>query len=128
MRILQVASHKNITRGGAVQMVRLAKALRDLGEDVHIVFNGSEEDAPAEILRLGEEGFTVRLFPMDRPTPRGLLDLRRFVLSGNYQVVHAHRDPALRFSFISLLGVPIPLVAQRGTTYRPKGLVRFILR
>ena len=128
MRVLQVASHRNITRGGAVQMVRLARSLREMGAEVDLVFNGSEDPLPSEIACLREEGFAVRLFEMERPTPRGLLEFRKFVLSNAYQVIHAHRDPALRFSFLSLAGTPIPLVAQRGTTYRPKGLAKLVLK
>ncbi len=127
MKILQVASHQNITRGGAVQMVRLARGLRERGEEVDLVFNGGGV-LSGELKRLEEEGFKVRLFPMERMVPKEMLRFRRLVLEEGYQVVHAHRDPALRFAFFSLLGTDTPLVAQRGTTYRPKGLVRLMLR
>ncbi len=109
-------------------MVRLARSLRDMGEEVDLVFNGSEESPPSEVVQLREEGFTVRLFEMDRPTPWGLMEFRKLVISNAYEVIHAHRDPALRFSFLSLVGISTPLVAQRGTTYRPKGFVRWILK
>ena len=128
MRILQVATHKRVTRGGAVQMVRLARALKARGHSVTLVFNkGSQEDEQA-VAPLREEGFPVAFFPMDGLNLKGMLSFRRFVVEGGFQVVHAHRDTALRFAFFSLMGLDVPIVAQRGTTYRPKRLTKWILK
>jgi glycosyltransferase involved in cell wall biosynthesis len=128
MRILQVATHKRVTRGGAIQMVRLARALQGRGHGVTLVFNkGSQEDEQA-IAQLRKEGFPVAFFPMDGLNLQAMLSFRRFVVEGRFQVIHAHRDPALHFVFLSLMGLDVPLVAQKGTTYRPGRLIRWILK
>lgn len=128
MRILQVATHKRVVRGGAVQMLRLARALKARGHSVALVFNKGTRKDEQSVARLREEGFTVALFPMDGLNIRAMLSFRRFVVEGGFQVIHAHRDTALRFVFFSLVGLDVPIVAQRGTTYRPKGFSKWILR
>ncbi len=109
-------------------MVRLARALQGRGHQVTLVFNkGSQEDEQG-ITQLRKEGFTVALFPMDGLNLHSMLSFRRFVTEGGFHVIHAHRDPALRFVFFSLMGLDVPLVAQRGTTYRPRRLIRWIMK
>ncbi len=128
MKILQVATHKRVTRGGAIQMVRLARALQGRGHQVTLVFNKGSQEGEQGITQLRKEGFTVALFPMDGLNLHAMLSFRRFVTEGGFHVIHAHRDPALRFVFFSLMGLDVPLVAQRGTTYRPRRLIRWIMK
>jgi len=108
-------------------MVRLAKALSSMGHDVGIVFNLSKNEPQKDVI-FEDKNIKVSFFFMDRLFPSQMIKFRRKVKREKYQIIHTHRDPALKFVFFSLLGLDIPLVAQRGTTYRPNRLVRFILK
>lgn len=108
-------------------MVRLSRALVSRGHEVTVIFNkGRDENGTS--MDLEREGIRVLFFPMDRLIPMAMLAFRREVKEGGYHVIHTHRDPALKFTFFSLLGLNIPLVAQRGSTYRPKGVMRWVLK
>jgi len=128
MKILHLATHGSVTRGGAVQMVRMAVALASRGHEVKVVFNRRRVEDVEGATFLASRGVDVDALPLDPLRPGPLLAFRRMVLNKGIQVVHAHRDPALKFSFVSLGNTKIPLVAQRGTTYRPKGTIPFVLR
>ncbi len=128
MRILHVATHGAVTRGGAVQMARLVAALATRGHKVKAVFNGERVKDVEGASILEERGVEVTALPLESLGLGPMLALRRIVLKEGFQLVHTHRDLALRFAFLSLWGTGISLVAQRGTTYRPKGMVPFILR
>jgi len=125
LKILQVASHGDVTRGGAVQMTLLASGLEARGHEVHCVFNapgkvvGARRDAPAP----------PELF--DLTSWRDMVRFRAWVRRERFDVIHSHRDPALRFCFLATLGLRIPaFVTQRGTVYRlPRwGVVRRAFR
>ena len=128
MKLLHLATHGSVTRGGAVQMVRLALALASRGHRVKAIFNRRRVEEVDGVSVLTDGGVEVEALPLEPLSPRNLLALRRMVLEEGFQVVHTHRDPALRFAFFSLLGTGVPLVAQRGTTYRPKGLIPSFLK
>ncbi len=128
MKILHLATHGSITRGGAVQVVRLAMALAARGHKVKAVFNRKRTKDVERFSVLKKGGVEVASLPLELLKPGPIITFRHMVLEEGFQVVHAHRDPALKFAFLSLLGTEVPLVAQRGTTYRPKGVVPFILR
>jgi len=128
VKILHVATHGSVTRGGAVQMVRLARALASRGHRVKAVFNREKREEIEGISILEERGVEVEALPLEPMRLKNLVSFRKMVLREGFQVVHAHRDPALRFAYFSLWNTGVPLVAQRGTTYRPKGVIPFILR
>ena len=44
LKILHVASHNEVRAGGAIQMVRLAQGLKDMGHDVYCAFNIKKGD------------------------------------------------------------------------------------
>jgi len=122
LKILQVASHSDATRGGAVQMILLARGLRDRGHEVHCVFHRPKEVVGAAPLR-------ARLFDLERWTD--MWRFRTWVRRERFDIIHSHRDPALRFCFLATLGIAIPaFVTQRGTVYRlPRwGIVRWAFR
>jgi glycosyltransferase involved in cell wall biosynthesis len=125
LKILEVASHSNVTRGGAVQMILLARGLQDRGHEVHCVFN-----APAKVA--GEQRATpTQPHRFDLAGWRDMLRFRAWVRSERFDVIHSHRDTALRFCFLSTLGLRIPaFVTQRGTVYRlpRRGVVRWAFR
>jgi len=131
LKILQVASHRAATRGGAVQMILLARGLRERGHDVHCVFH--RPIAEPETQRRGflhsVADLSPRLFNLNSAI--ALWRFRRWVCDEEFDVIHSHRDPALRFCFLATLGLSVPVfVTQRGTVYRlPRwGIVRWAFR
>ena len=126
LKILQAASHSDVERGGAVQMVLLAQGLRARGHDVHCVFHrptGSPAPSPEP------SGIPVHAFDLGRW--REMARFRAWLKGERFDVVHSHRDPALRFCFLAALGLRVPaFVTQRGTVYRlPRwGVVRWAFR
>jgi len=134
LKILQVASHGDATRGGAVQMILLARGLRSRGQEVQCVFHrakasaGAPHVAPAVSLQSVAD-LSPQLFNLASWTD--MWRFRAWVRRERFDVIHSHRDPALRFCFLATLGLAIPaFVTQRGTVYRlPRwGIVRWAFR
>ena len=127
LKILQVASHSGVKRGGAVQMILLCRGLRQRGHQVSCVFHrrkGSGGEPLTEIADL-----SPRLFDLGRWAD--MVRFRAWLRGERFDVVHSHRDPALRFCFLAARGLDIPaFVTQRGTIYRlPRwGVVRRAFR
>ncbi|HUT24014.1 MAG TPA: glycosyltransferase family 4 protein [Sumerlaeia bacterium] len=134
MKILQVASHRSIARGGAVQVYRLARELRRRGHDVTCVFHapgGAPAARDAQTLEKVKEA-GLRLLFYDMTSLRALLDFRRFLREERFDVIHSHRELALRFATFAMIVAPSPsvFVTNRGTTYRlrPFTLTRWLFR
>jgi glycosyltransferase involved in cell wall biosynthesis len=150
LKILQVASHSDVRRGGAVQMILLARGLKERGHEVECVFQEmrgqvshfvprSHSAAGLAVSERSEKpvpsfpevvaDLSPRLFNLNRLSD--LWRFRRWVREERFDVIHSHRDPALRFCFLATLGLDIPaFVTQRGTVYRlPRwGVVRWAFR
>ncbi|GAB4317938.1 MAG: glycosyltransferase family 4 protein [Candidatus Sumerlaeia bacterium] len=131
MRILHIASHFGVYRGGAVQLVRLALAQHERGHSVDVIVNvnrkaGASQRASdrATWRLLDEAGLRVRSWAYESFT--GRWRLRRAILKDGYDVVHAHRNPALVAAWRALRRMPRPvLVAQRGSISRlPEAALR----
>lgn len=117
LRILHVLSHGEVTRGGAFQALWLARAQRDAGHDVHIVFN-AEPRAPVHpsFAPFVAAGLPHEPFAMGKT--RELLRFRRRLRALAPDVVHVHRDTALLFVWLASTGMKLPaLISQRGTTH-----------
>lgn len=134
LKILQVASHDSIRRGGAVQVYRLARELVRRGHDVTCVFHAkggkpSQADA-ATIEKVRQAG--ARLLFYDLDSWAALWRFRRFLSRERFEVVHSHRDPALRFATFGVLasGFRGAFVTNRGTTYhlKPRRLAWWLFR
>lgn len=126
LNILQVASHKKIVRGGAVQMMLLAQELFRRGHRVVCVFNKEDEVQEPDLATidpLRNIGIPVEFFDM-----RKLKEVWRFrcwLKEKNFDVVHTHRQEATIFVWLATFGWrkskrPI-IVAQRGTVYTMRG-------
>lgn len=122
MRILHLLSHDRFRSGGAIQAYLLARAQRRLGHEVRFVSHdgGNPEEALEAFSPLLDEGFEVDPLPMRRWRRRlGLHRLRRLVERLEPDVIHAHRERAVRFAYDALARRPEPaLVAQKGNCYR----------
>lgn len=134
MKILHIASHAGVYRGGAVQMARLAMALRERGHDVDVVVNVKRKVSKrrraadrATWAMLDDAGISVKALPYEGSL--GSLRLKFHIMMGRYDVIHAHRDQALLAVSKLLSGVPRPaLVAQRGTISPPPGEPRMVFQ
>lgn len=122
LRILHVLTHANATRGGAIQALLLARAQIMAGHAVRVVVNSSRErrlDSTFDPWR--SEGIPIEGFdqgPSGAASPFEGLRFRRLIEAWRPDVVHAHRDTALVFTWCSTSGLELPaFVSQRGTTH-----------
>lgn len=129
LRILHVLSHGEVTRGGAFQALWLARAQRAAGHDVRVVFNAAREAPPHPSFEpFLASGLAPEPFAMGKASE--LLRFRRFLRALRPDVVHAHRDTALLFTWFASTGMDLPaFVSQRGTTHGfTSPLVRIVHR
>ena len=120
LNILHLASHGSLQRGGAVQMIRLARGLAERGHAVTAIFNADEGSAPltGPAQRAAQAG--VRVLSLNLRDQANLEKLRELWRAGNFDVLHCHREEALLFAARALRGLAVPcFVAQRGTIYLP---------
>lgn len=122
LKILQVASHKNLLRGGAIQMALLAEELKNRGHEVICVFNKDKEVKTADLHTLqplGKAGLILEFFNMQKL--HEIWRFRKWLKSHQFDVIHTHRQQATVFVWLATIGwreenLPI-IVAQRGTVY-----------
>jgi L-malate glycosyltransferase len=127
LRIFHVLTHGNVTRGGAIQALLIARGQARAGHEVTVICNGS----PAAPIDPTFEPWTedgVRIIPFDLGLAgyenlREMLRFRRFLRDRAPDVMHVHRDTALVFAWLATLGArpagdkPFAFVSQRGTTH-----------
>jgi len=133
MRILHVATHTGVYRGGAVQLCRMAIGQRRRGHDVSVIVRErrrqSEEEERARETWTHLENAGVHVIHLPYATLRGKLALRRMFKQRGVEIIHAHKNDALVASWLLSWGVRGPaLVAQRGTVSFPSGLARRAFR
>ncbi len=128
LRILQLASHADMRRGGAVQMIRLAAELKRRGHHVVCAFNDASprpRTPTRPICPTPPTAPNEEIVRFDLRQWWEALRFRRWCRDMQFDIVHAHRDEALVFACEALLGMKRPLiVAGRGTVYRLKPLTR----
>jgi glycosyltransferase involved in cell wall biosynthesis len=97
-------------RGGEQQLLYLARGLREAGE-LNLI--AARKDSPlAE--RTGADGFQV--LPIDPAfewDPIRAADLRRALLAGRFDLLHAHTAHAAALGALATLGTTIPLIVSR---------------
>jgi glycosyltransferase involved in cell wall biosynthesis len=131
LRVVLVDSHDRIERGGAVQCAALARGLARAGHAVTCVFDAARAGVPcgAGFDELAAAG--VELVGLPLASPASALRLRRLVARRAAQVIHTHKNRALRLVAAAFLTrPPAPWVANRGTVYplRPGSLVGWLHR
>lgn len=129
LRILHVLTHHQVTRGGAVQALLLARAQRQRGHQVAIACHAKKSlVVHPTFAPWVAGGLTVEPFRMLEA--RELFRFRRLLRTLRPDVVHAHRNLALGFTWLgSLLASPPAIIFQRGTTRAPQSRrVAFLLR
>ncbi|MCX7766926.1 MAG: glycosyltransferase family 4 protein, partial [Candidatus Sumerlaeia bacterium] len=104
LKILQVASHKNLLRGGAIQMALLAEELKRRGHEVICVFNKDKEVKTADLKTLQpllDAGLILEFFNMQKL--REIWRFRNWLKSHQFDVIHTHRQQATVFVWLATI-------------------------
>ncbi|MFH0943942.1 MAG: glycosyltransferase family 4 protein [Planctomycetota bacterium] len=121
LRILHLLSHDRVKSGGAFQAILLARAQRSRGCEVRFVHNSgrNEAEATAAFEPLVREGFECDSIPMQHFARfGGRRRFRRLVAQFEPDVLHSHRERAMRFAVSALRDLRGPvLLAQKGNCY-----------
>jgi L-malate glycosyltransferase len=132
LSIVQLFTHSAVTRGGAVQGLLLARALRERGHRVICLFHapfGHEKKSTADPSRHpSARGLDIRWINMRHPFSYPCF--RRWVQRERIDVLHTHRSLALLFAYFSTLGLDYPvMVANRSAvSAMTNPLVRHVFR
>jgi glycosyltransferase involved in cell wall biosynthesis len=112
LKILQLADHAEILSGGAVQMLLLARGLRERGHDVTCVFDDEPAPYAYTLQQVVDAGLTLVRVPMGKKEiSRPLRDL---VERGGFDVIHTHRA-SYKVLLRSCKGTALPpVVVNRG--------------
>ncbi len=126
MRILHLASHWGLIRGGAVQLSRMAREQHTRGDDVTVVFPDKLLKNPLVRTRdiqswkpLSKSGVTVTR--LRYRSIHGVKKLGKFLEQEKFDIIHAHRNEAMiaATKALALTGLSTPVVIQRGTISVP---------
>jgi glycosyltransferase involved in cell wall biosynthesis len=109
-------------RGGAVQLCRMAIAQKRMNHEVYVICNQHQRSSKAEREKnllswkqLSDTGIPVS--PLQFNSLWGVYQLRRTLMSGDIDIVHAHRNQALVACWRALWKLSKPsMIAQRATT------------
>ncbi|MFH0945342.1 MAG: glycosyltransferase family 4 protein [Planctomycetota bacterium] len=117
LRILHTITHSQVTRGGAIQALLLARGQQQQGHLVEVVCNSrASKPLHKSFQPWTAEGLLV--LPFDMHKKRELLRYRRLLAANRPDVVHVHRDAALLFTFFATaFANPPAFISQRGTTH-----------
>jgi glycosyltransferase involved in cell wall biosynthesis len=132
LTIAHLFTHSEITRGGAVQGLLLARALQERGHRVvswlHAPFGRRPcpEDVSQQSVTLA--GMDIRWINMKDPVSYGRF--RRWLGRQHVDILHTHRSLALLFAYFTAFGLDgTALVANRGAVTQLRNpLVRHVLR
>ncbi len=118
LNILHITTHTKITRGGAVQLIRLMRGLRDNGHSVFCALSSGKDGKPVpetyDILK--QEKIGCYFFNLKKLSSKILF--RKIYNVSQFDIIHTHRDLALIFFLQSTLGIKVPaIISNRGTTY-----------
>ncbi len=126
LKILHIASHWSLIRGGAVQLSRMAREQQGRGHHVTVVFSDRVIKNPLQRKRdirswapLAQSD--VHVIPMRYRSFNGANRLARFLCRENFDIIHAHRNEAMLAVTKALAKTPLstPVVIQRGTISVP---------
>lgn len=121
LKILQIASHDTITRGGAVQMLNLASGLASRGHQVICAFHSKDAATSKKIYSYVHDVKNLRCVFFNMHSIFDFFKFKIFLKKEKFDVIHSHRELALGFSYIASLGIKIPVfIFNRGTVYRIK--------
>lgn len=113
-----VDSHATIERGGAVQCASLATALAARGHHVTCFFEGAPGGSPPGAAFKRLMGAAVDLRFARQRSPTSMRRFRRALHDKGPDLIHTHKNRALRFVYGATLGMKrLPWVANRGTVY-----------
>lgn len=118
MKILQIIGQEAIRSGGAMQMFRLSKELVKRGHDVTSVFGYNEKNKD-DFKIFEDTGVKLKFFNIKRIklniySLKNILKLRKFIKEEKFDVIHSHKGSDLNYLVIGLMGIKIPIIANRG--------------
>jgi glycosyltransferase involved in cell wall biosynthesis len=112
LRILQLADHSEILSGGAVQMLLLARGLRDRGHDVTCVFHTAPAAGEHTLAQVERAGLRLVRLPLDNKS--GCPALADLVAHERFDVIHTHRGTYKVLLRSCRDGALPPVVVNRG--------------
>lgn len=127
MKILHVASHWAVIRGGAIQLFRIATEQHLRGHDVTVLFpdqffrnpvlRKKNLDSWKPLARTG-----VKVEKSGFRSINGVRRLGSFLKNNHFDLIHVHRNEALIkvTKAVDLIKISTPVVVQRGTITRPR--------
>lgn len=127
MKILHLASHWGLIRGGAVQLSRMAREQHRRGHRVTVVFPDKllknpflrkrDIDSWAPLAKSG-----VNVNRMNYRAFNGVKRLRTFLIQEQFDIIHAHRNEAMIAATKALADTTLatPVAIQRGTVSVPR--------
>ena len=127
MKLLHVASHWGVIRGGAIQLFRMAVEQYLRGHDVTVIFPDQFFRNPFLRKRdldswkaLAHTGVQVKKIGFR--SINGVRRLGLFLNKNHFDLIHVHRNEALikTTMALDLRKISTPVVAQRGTITVPK--------
>ncbi len=115
LKILHLDTGREM-RGGQVQILMLARKLRQAGHSQAIV---SPAGSPL-LAAAGSEGFEAQALPATSPWDfAGLATLRRLIVSRAFHVIHAHDGRGQTLAWLASFQLPVVRVASRRVAFFP---------
>lgn len=118
LRVYLVDSHAVVERGGALQCAALARTLGRRGHRVTCFFDGAPDQRPRgrAFQSLLDAGVDLRFAHL--ASPASIWRFRQLLRHQPPQILHTHKNRALRFVYLASMGLRRPRwVANRGTVY-----------
>ena len=119
MNILQIVPQGEMRSGAAIQMYRLSKSLEKKGHKLFLIFRTPNEISKEDFTKNDMSGLNVTFMDLDRvklnmKTLKSIKELRKFIINNKIDVVHSHKGSTNTLCVFAMLGLNIPVIANRG--------------
>ena len=121
MKILQISYQTKMKSGGAVQLLRLSKALNESGHEVQAImgYNSDIDEQHFSDFYDNNINFIRVKLPRLKFNSINFMSiwrLRKYLISKNFEVIHVHKSATADLVFLASLGLNIKFIVNRGVT------------